>query len=83
MSDDHKFSYVHFRYDQAGTRIGWGHLTIVDGVPWMASSETDAKENPPRIWKMHRLDPRLLEKESSSPGERQMFAYRGELSARS
>jgi hypothetical protein len=73
--------FVYFRYEQAGLRIGWGYLTIVNGIPWLASTAADAQEVPAPIWKMHKLDPSLLEEESSPQHDRQTFSYRGALLA--
>jgi hypothetical protein len=70
-----KSPLVGFRFVLDGIeRIGWGYLVVVNGEPWLAAREEDAKKDP-RLAKLLSLDPRLLEEKPTKPGERKEFLY--------
>ncbi|HWY14893.1 MAG TPA: hypothetical protein VNX86_07125 [Rhizomicrobium sp.] len=72
------FPRVFFRLDGPGDfNIGWGYLSIIDGVPWLASNLDEAKNRIPAT--MFQLDPlTLLEQHDSETGE-QFFVYQARL----
>jgi hypothetical protein len=55
-----------------------GYLLVVNGQPWLAAREEDAKIDL-RLAKMLPLDPRFLKEQSTQPSERQEFIYRAVL----
>jgi hypothetical protein len=70
---------VGFRSYLDGTeRLGWGYLVEVNGQPWLAAREEDAKTDP-RLAKMLPLNRQLLQEQPTQPNERKEFLYRAVL----
>jgi hypothetical protein len=73
-----KLPLVLFEYIRDTRRIGWGYLMIVNGESWLLLCEQDRNKDP-RLAKMFRLDPALLEEQPMLPHDRQTYLYREPL----
>lgn len=69
---------LHMRGEGTGMQVYYGYLSIIDGVPWLATTLDDARSKVTGL--MQRLDPQKLDMSHDGPEGAPQWTYQMEVS---